>query len=108
MVAHLCAHNQGHETFSGEQMRGMSPPTSTRLQVMRCDMSGVVTLEGHDNLKVLFREHFQHLFLAFVMARHTRLGSDISLAPEHGLLKDVVANVDLLQMVLEQGLSLYQ
>jgi hypothetical protein len=63
-------------------------------------VSGVVTLEGHDHLKVLFQEHFQDLFLVFILAQHTRLGSEKSLAHEYCLLKDVVANVDLLQMVL--------
>ena len=93
----LCiAAQEGHEGVVRELLAGF------------CDVSSVVTLEGHDNLKVLFREHFQHLFLAFVMAWYTRLGSEVPLAQEHCLLKDVVGNVNLLQMVLEQGLSLSQ
>jgi hypothetical protein len=70
-----------------------------------CDTCAVVTCWQHDHLKVLFDQHFEHLFLAFLMAGHMRLGSEVChLAGEKGFLKEFVANVDLMQMVFEQAL----
>jgi hypothetical protein len=69
-----------------------------------CDTCAVVTCWQHDHLKVLFDQHFAHLFLAFLMAGHTRVGSEVChLAGEKSFLKVFVANVDLMQMVFEQA-----
>ena len=71
MTPLFCAAQEGHEGVVRELLSSF------------CDVSGVVMLEGHDNLKLLFRVHFQHLFFAFVMTRHTRLALEVSLAQDH-------------------------
>jgi ankyrin repeat protein len=71
MTPLFCAAQEGHEGVVRELLSSF------------CDVSGVVMLEGHDNLKLLFRVHFQHLFFAFVMTRHTRLALEVSLVQDH-------------------------
>ena len=61
-----------------------------------------------DNIKMVFRNHFQDLFLAFTMACHTRLGAQVSKAKERCFIKDVLASKDLLQEVFQQGVLTYK
>ena len=97
----LAAHS-GHEGVVRELLAAGCDKDKT-------DVEGFTALMlAADNIKMVFRNHFQDLFLAFTMACHTRLGAQVSKAKERYFIKDVFASKDLLQEVFQQGVLTYK
>jgi ankyrin repeat protein len=97
----LAAHS-GHEGVVRELLAAGCDKDKT-------DVEGFTALMlAADNIKMVFRNHFQDLFLAFTMAGHTRLGAQVSKAKGRCFIKDVLANKDLLQVVFQQGVLTYK